>query len=46
MIFLGNYYLLKKKTFTNIDVKAYTSGMYLLVITSNNQEIVKKVLIN
>jgi len=42
----GKLLLTKEKNFTNIDVKAYTSGMYLLVITSNNQEIVKKVLIN
>jgi len=42
----GKILLAKEKDLTRIDVKEYTPGVYFLVITSNNQQIVKKVIVN
>ncbi len=42
----GKRVLVKQNDSTSIDVKAVSPGMYFLVITSNNQEIIKKVIIN
>ena len=42
----GKLLFTKEKDLTRIDVKEYTPGVYFLVITSNNQQIVKKVIVN
>ena len=42
----GKLLFTKEKDLTRIDVKEYTPGVYFLVISSNNQQIVKKVIVN
>ncbi len=42
----GKLLLAKEKDLARIDVKGYTPGMYFLVLTSNNKQIVKKVMVN
>ncbi|MFT4673528.1 MAG: beta-glucanase (GH16 family) [Saprospiraceae bacterium] len=42
----GKRLLTKEKNSRHIDVRGYNPGVYFLVITSNNQKTVKKVIIN
>ena len=42
----GKLLFTKEKDLTRIDVKEYSPGVYFLVINSNNQQIVKKVIVN
>jgi len=42
----GKLLFTKEKDLTRIDVKEYSPGVYFLVISSNNQQIVKKVIVN